>query len=365
MKRMKKIFAAIAALTTMATMTVPACSAESTGVTAETLRGDIDNNGIVELTDLTYLSIYLVGDRDFTEEQKKVADMTGDGKVDIADLPSLKAYLMDDVVQNEDNVVENYSLEQVVTSPKKYYYIGEEFDASRGVFSCKNESNGELVTFEASEATIDSSKFDNTKEGIYDINVSYGETTFSYQVYVLEEGMDIFEFTKLPDKNAYEYGEDADLTGGLISGRSGDKEFYDIPMTDPMFEASICYAEDGATVMVDVLEYNYYMEFEVVYKNGKPYGYDDSSDYVNLYWAESPKKVYYVGEEFDYETGSIYGSGYTNGIYWDIFSFAPHKLSQVTVDVSEFDNSKPGEYVIGVKVGGGSLYYVVTVIEAE
>ncbi|MBP1565067.1 MAG: dockerin type I repeat-containing protein [Oscillospiraceae bacterium] len=52
--------------------------------------GDIDSNGVVDLTDLTYLSLYLLKDRDFDEREYASADIQTDGEVNIADLAAFK-----------------------------------------------------------------------------------------------------------------------------------------------------------------------------------------------------------------------------------------------------------------------------------
>ena len=53
-----------------------------------------NNDGKTDLTDLTYLSLYLLGDVDFTQQQLKTIDINKDNKVDIADLPTLKMVIM-------------------------------------------------------------------------------------------------------------------------------------------------------------------------------------------------------------------------------------------------------------------------------
>ena len=52
--------------------------------------GDLDGNGKVDVTDLTELSLYLVGDRKLDQYQLDMADMNYDGKTDIVDLATLK-----------------------------------------------------------------------------------------------------------------------------------------------------------------------------------------------------------------------------------------------------------------------------------
>lgn len=55
--------------------------------------GDINSDGIVDVTDLSELSLALIGDRTLTEVQQKAADVTGDGEVKLADLAKFKQYL--------------------------------------------------------------------------------------------------------------------------------------------------------------------------------------------------------------------------------------------------------------------------------
>ena len=61
--------------------------------------GDLDGDGSTDLTDLTNLSLYLLGDKKFDDVQKKLADVNADTIVDIADLAHYKQYV------SKDNVV--------------------------------------------------------------------------------------------------------------------------------------------------------------------------------------------------------------------------------------------------------------------
>ena len=55
--------------------------------------GDLDDSGVVDLTDLSILSQVLLGDMDATEEINKAADVDVNGKVNLADLARLKRYI--------------------------------------------------------------------------------------------------------------------------------------------------------------------------------------------------------------------------------------------------------------------------------
>ncbi len=74
-------------------------SKEPTVPPVKIVYGDIDSNGKIESTDLTYLSLYMLNDYSFTEEQKVVADVTGDGKINLADVAHLKQYICKDDIK--------------------------------------------------------------------------------------------------------------------------------------------------------------------------------------------------------------------------------------------------------------------------
>lgn len=96
MKRLKNFISAFLSVTILsATLTVlPVAQAEETGVFSKNIMtGDIDGNGIVDITDLTALSLALIGDKDLTEDQLKIADVDEDGAVTLADLARIQQYL--------------------------------------------------------------------------------------------------------------------------------------------------------------------------------------------------------------------------------------------------------------------------------
>ena len=55
--------------------------------------GDIAGSGTIDVTDLTEVSLALLGDRDLTDEQQKAADVDGDGSLSLADLAKIRQYL--------------------------------------------------------------------------------------------------------------------------------------------------------------------------------------------------------------------------------------------------------------------------------
>ena len=55
--------------------------------------GDVDLNDIIDVSDLTELSLALIGDKELTADQQKYSDIDGDGAVTLADLARLQQYL--------------------------------------------------------------------------------------------------------------------------------------------------------------------------------------------------------------------------------------------------------------------------------
>jgi len=55
--------------------------------------GDINFDGKTDITDLSELSLALVGDKELTEAQQKAADVDGDGTVKLADLAKFRQFL--------------------------------------------------------------------------------------------------------------------------------------------------------------------------------------------------------------------------------------------------------------------------------
>lgn len=54
--------------------------------------GDIDQSGTVDITDMTQLSLYLIGDTDFSDYEEKTADTDMNGVVDLCDLANFRRF---------------------------------------------------------------------------------------------------------------------------------------------------------------------------------------------------------------------------------------------------------------------------------
>ncbi len=115
MSKQKKIITAVLAASMISTFITGAVSADTEPNTDETpilssasnsndadeikkgfLYGDLNGDDTADLTDLTYLSLYLLKDIQFTDNQLESADIDMSGEVDIADLAYYKQYVCKD-----------------------------------------------------------------------------------------------------------------------------------------------------------------------------------------------------------------------------------------------------------------------------
>ncbi len=87
-KKSRKVMAALSALAMLGMMSVNPVSAAETR-----LYGDVNNNQVVDITDLSILSLHLVGDTKFDDSQKDQMDFDRDGKCDIVDLATLRSFI--------------------------------------------------------------------------------------------------------------------------------------------------------------------------------------------------------------------------------------------------------------------------------
>ena len=57
------------------------------------MRGDINGDQIIDVSDLTYLSLYLVGDYNFSAKEYESADIDSDSDIRLTDLAMLRQYI--------------------------------------------------------------------------------------------------------------------------------------------------------------------------------------------------------------------------------------------------------------------------------
>jgi len=94
MKNLKKIIASVFCLSLL-------CTPFSVSSADDTAKyGDLNSDGAVDLTDMTCLSLHLLGDMELDDAVITYADVTGDNEVNLADLAHFKQY-----ISKEENIV--------------------------------------------------------------------------------------------------------------------------------------------------------------------------------------------------------------------------------------------------------------------
>ncbi len=94
MKIQKRVTAFITALTMIASAAGAHCSVFAAETQNEVIYGDLNSDKNVDVTDLSVLSLYLIGDRELENDmQKEAADVQYDGVIDLGDLAALRQYL--------------------------------------------------------------------------------------------------------------------------------------------------------------------------------------------------------------------------------------------------------------------------------
>lgn len=133
MKKIRNFISAFLSVTILSTTSsvLPVAKAEETVVFSKNIMtGDLDGNGTIDITDLTSLSLALIGDKELTEDQLKLADVDEDGAVTLADLARIQQYLskklesfvMFETLKAQRSEVQKYSAQELLNYID--YYAG-------------------------------------------------------------------------------------------------------------------------------------------------------------------------------------------------------------------------------------------------
>ena len=325
---------------------------------ADVVPGDVNGDGCVNALDAALIlkevdEIAAGGSGTFTEEQRKAADAEKNGKLESRD----GERILDAAVTN-------------ALDPKSYISY---FDKVDSIFTTRMEQG--RIEFRTPKLTEDDLE------------------KWNYQVPVLVQ-VD----TGAP-VNSIEFGLNADAPFKLIRNKELQKyknePWYSVLTDehDPVEFAEqyfYCHAENGkawfsyatgkpeeisgvvGVILVDVPKDSPYQtgvhylkktetrtsfltqvdgDQMIVAEPDVIEGYINpmSNDYAGLSITKMPTKRYYqIGEELDLTGGEASASGRKEGSYWDVFN-QPLDSQWFTVDASEFDNTKPGVYVIIVR----------------
>lgn len=178
-------------------------TSNSSSQNEEVLYGDIDGNGVVELTDLTVLSVYLLGGTELSESQLIKADIYRDHLVDIADLARLKQYICKDPAVLEGGLLK--TITDKLKSGNKDGYDWELWNDDD--IGTAEMSIGSIGSYSCSWSNVRNCIFKSGKKlGCTKTADEYGGLTWTYDVDFSPNGnayMGIYGWTEDPTVEYY------------------------------------------------------------------------------------------------------------------------------------------------------------------
>ena len=201
------------------------------------LYGDLNSDGQTDLTDLSYLSLYLLHEIEFTEEQTESADIDVSGEVDIADLAYYKQYVCkDESVIGKLRINSKKNDDKAATEEtNNNAAVSNSADVENDICHVPDcglvNINNKTVSFSMAEALekAESDKiFDIIARPYIDYDFEYnGKTLNDYYCDLCEERMLPEKLGQLiKDGDSLKYGSML-YEGGTPDGEKWAKELYD------------------------------------------------------------------------------------------------------------------------------------------
>lgn len=167
----KRILAVLTALTaslqSMSMMPVHTSFAAESDV----IMGDLNGDGVVNVSDLGLMKGMVLGNGTFSQEQTIAADIVGDGAVDAKDIALLQSFLLGGDV--------TFSAPAVVTpTTQRYYAVEAEFDTTSWIETSNTGYEGEgYVNYNNATGTYITWTVEVPEDGNYQIDFRYANGT--------------------------------------------------------------------------------------------------------------------------------------------------------------------------------------------
>ena len=263
-----------------------------------------------------------------------------------------------------EEVIEKKEIEKIefISLPTKLEYeIGENLDLTDGKIKV-TYIDGTTSVIDLSDEKIIISGYDNSKEGIQTIYVTYEKKRLQFNVTVVDEKVDekiiqSIKIKKLPNKVSYNLNEDLNLEGGMIEVSYLDGTKEEIPMTDSSVTITGYDKQRTGTQTLTVNYKNKLATFSVTVKEETD---DDGNDEVTItkisVKTRPTKTSYKVGEELNLE-GGILEVTYSDGSVEEV------PLTDSKVKISGYDNNKIGMQLVTVSYENKLATFSVQVSE--
>ena len=241
----------------------------------------------------------------------------------------------------------------IYTEPNKTTYIKnyEKLNLQGGKIAVKyNDGSIEIIDMESEEVEVEG--FDNSKLGTNTIKVTYGGKTQTFDVTIVEKALKELAIESYPKKRKYiENGEELDLTGGKLKLVYSDDSESKIDMT-----------ADG--VKVESFDNSKIGKSTVTLKYGeKSVTFDvtiEAKSLSSISISKLPTKTTYIQ---NYENLDL-----TGGELKLVYNNNSEEVIDITdesVEVTGFDNSKIGKNTITVKYEGEETTFDVQITSSK
>jgi len=267
--------------------------------------GDINADGNVDLTDLSELSLTIIGDKTLTERQIKVADINGNGEADLPDLARLRQYLSKviDSLESELKLVDiklmnNASLadaEETFYKDEKYEYVFPSIESD--YIECTFSDGSKLKIKEALEKGLVTVKDLNTYNIMYWMIDSDGNAISSLESVSKNQSDNSKVIWKTSQPASVNINE-KEIAYSLYEALNNEQNKGCLFAVTPVFKIDNQFEYNGKTIAQyeeeSDAEYQYYLQIGELIKIGDSLKYGEA-----LYTTGTPEGEKWAKELYD------------------------------------------------------------------
>lgn len=217
MRRVKSANAAAFAAAALVFLTLPFILTFSKSLAADTVRGDVNGDGVVDFDDAYLVFNYVAGTSPLNSKQLAASDINGDGRVTAADAAQLFHFITGylSVIPFSK---EEFARLVILSYPEKTEYIeGDPLNLAGFVLAAeyKDGTARQITNF----AYSGFSSTPGVKIVVIDAEISGARVKTAFTVTVYPAEIDELKILTHPQKLVYSPGEPLDLTGLVLAAR--------------------------------------------------------------------------------------------------------------------------------------------------
>lgn len=269
--------------------------------------GDINADGNIDLTDLSELSLAIIGDKTLTERQVKVADINGNGEADLPDLARLRQYLSKviDSLESELKLVDIKLMNNALADAEETFYKDEKYEyvfpsIESDYIECTFSDGSKLKIKEALEKGLVTVKDLNTYNIMYWMIDSDGNAISSLESVSKNQSDNskvIWE-TPQPEQPGSVNINEKEIAYSLYVALNNEQNKGCLFAVTPVFKIDNQFEYNGKTIAQyeeeSDAEYQYYLHIGELIKIGDSLKYGEA-----LYTTGTPEGEKWAKELYD------------------------------------------------------------------